>query len=125
MPNPDVDSNLDYFTTNYRVNMYKDKLLDEHFINESFAQLDNSLDLLYANRFIFGVDRTTTLQDGTTSTTFHYNGLKDLITTALTDTAITDIDSINVLGSSNCRNIDLSAETITDLNTFAQLNNLE
>jgi hypothetical protein len=124
MPNPKENTNKDFFVQNYMFNEFADQLLDKHFIDESFAELDSSFDLLYANRFIFGVDRISTTMDGITSN-LHYAGLKDLITKAKSDTAATDVDSLNVLASKPTRYFDLSGTSITDLNAFSQLNNLE
>jgi hypothetical protein len=122
MPDANTDSNIDFFLTNYRKQMYKDKLLDEHFITEGFESLNNSLDILYANRFIFGVDRLSSAPNATQATT-HYSGLKDLITKAVADTAVTNINTIDLMSATPTRNIDLSANT-SALDTFSQLNNL-
>jgi hypothetical protein len=123
MPNADVDSNLDYFTVNYRKAEYADKLLDEKFITESFAQLDNSFDTLYANRFIFGTSRVATLQDGTTSTIV-YNGLKQLIAKALSNAAISNIDSIDVLSTTALATNIQIASSVTPLDCYSQILNL-
>jgi len=123
MPNANEDSNIDFFVNTYRKAEFADKLLTEEFINSSFEELDQSFELLYANRFLFGVDRISTTQDGTTGNV-HYAGLVDLISRAKSDTAITSVDTIDVLGAQSCRNIDLSNTDITDLNAFSQLNTL-
>jgi hypothetical protein len=123
MPDADIDANVDYFVANYRKGEYADRLLDEEFINESFAQLDASFETLYANRFLFGIDRTTTTQDGVTAVT-HYNGIKDLIANAAASTAITAIDGLDVLSTTTvAKNIQLPS-TLTDVDCFSQINNL-
>jgi hypothetical protein len=103
---------------------YADIMVDgkftAEFIDEAFKQMDNSFDLLYANRIYFGVDKPLSASD-----TGHYKGLKDLISIAKSATAVTDVDNIVLIGgATKATNIDLSDTDISDLNAFSQLNNL-
>jgi purine-nucleoside phosphorylase len=103
---------------------YADIMVDgkftSEFIDEAFKQMENSFNLLYANRIYFGVDKPLSA-----STTGHYKGLKDLISIAKSSTAIESVDNIVLIGGAGkATNIDLSDTSISDLNAFSQLNNL-
>jgi hypothetical protein len=124
LPNPAVDSNVDYFVENYKNGEYADIMVDgkfeAEFVEGAFAQLEESSKLLYANRLLFGTDKKNKA-----GATLHYKGLKDLISIAKSAAAITSIDNIQLIGGEDkATNIDLSDESITDLDAFSQINNL-
>jgi len=128
-PDPYSDANIDYAVTNYKNGEYADVLLDEKWVNEAFANLsEKQLETLNATRLIIGNNADgyfhRLLPDGTEA---KYATLKSLIASAKTDTAITNVDDINLFPTAitNCRNIDLSASSLSDLEVFSQLNNLD
>jgi len=135
IPDSDNDSNVDYFTQNYKVTDLAAERVEEG-INQAFANLSDSLDLLNANRVYFGHDFQVTKYGTTTSVTAHFNGLADIFSSASADdpTYIDQVADLDVWGYSSSqpghRHFDLtqgstSSVVITPLKVFATLNTID
>jgi len=119
MPDADIDANKDYFIQNFTQGSLADKKVED-VVSEAFSQLQPCFDTLYANRLAFGTNKMTTTYGSAAAQSVHYNGLKDLFETAKSDSAVTDVDNIDVLDNVPHRYIDLASST-SWLETFASI----